>query len=50
MADSLNDKLLNMSLARINEQTVEDINAGKESAFAALYDSYYSYLCVFTTT
>lgn len=50
MADSLTDKHLNMSLARINEQTVEDINAGKESAFAALYDSYYSYLCVFATT
>lgn len=39
-----------MSLARINEQTVEGINAGKESAFATLYDSYYSYLCVFATT
>lgn len=39
-----------MSLARINEQTVKDINTGKESAFAALYDSYYSYLCVYATT
>lgn len=39
-----------MSLVRINEQTVADINAGKESAFSALYDSYYSYLCVYATT
>lgn len=39
-----------MSFARINEQTVKDINTGKENAFAALYDSYYSYLCVYATT
>lgn len=44
------DKPMLQTFARINEQTVEDINAGKESAFAALYDSYYSYLCVFATT
>lgn len=39
-----------MSQVRINEQIIEGINAGKESAFSALYDSYYSYLCVYATT
>ena len=39
-----------MSRVRINEQTIAEINAGKESAFATLYDGYYSYLCVFATT
>lgn len=39
-----------MSAVRINEQVIEEINAGKEVAFATLYDCYYSYLCVFATT
>ncbi|WP_274972594.1 RNA polymerase sigma-70 factor [Bacteroides fluxus] len=39
-----------MSLVRINEQIIEGINAGKESSFSALYDGYYSYLCVYATT
>lgn len=35
---------------KIDAQTIEYINAGKEKAFATLYDCYYSYLCAFATT
>ena len=39
-----------MTTTRISEQIIDDINEGKESAFSALYDCYYSYLCAYATT
>lgn len=39
-----------MSAIRITEQIIEEINGGKEGAFATLYDCYYSYLCTYATT
>lgn len=39
-----------MAARKIDAQTIENINAGREEAFAALYDCYYSYLCAFATT
>lgn len=41
---------LNMTTIKINEQLIEDINRGKESAFSSLYDCYFSYLCACATT
>ena len=39
-----------MTTTRISEQIIDDINEGKENAFSALYDCYYSYLCAYATT
>ena len=39
-----------MTTTRISEQIINDINEGKENAFSALYDCYYSYLCAYATT
>ena len=39
-----------MTTSRISEQIIDDINEGKENAFSALYDCYYSYLCAYATT
>lgn len=39
-----------MEFSQVNEQTILDINEGKESAFSVLYDSYFTYLCVYATT
>lgn len=38
-----------MTTTRISEQIIDDINEGKENAFSALYDCYYSYLCAYAT-
>ena len=38
-----------MTTTRISEQIIDDINEGKENAFSALYDCYYSYLLKFPT-
>ena len=34
----------------VSEETINGINAGKEKAFAVLYDCYFSYLCAYATT
>lgn len=39
-----------MTTVKISEQTINDINAGKENAFSVLYDCYFSYLCAYATT
>ena len=35
---------------RINERLIENIKSGDESAFAILYDVYFSFLCVQAST
>ena len=39
-----------MEFSQVNQQIILDINKGKESAFSILYDSYFTYLCVYATT
>ncbi|WP_455591559.1 RNA polymerase sigma-70 factor [Bacteroides sp.] len=39
-----------MNIKQLNQSVIEDINRGKEKAFAVLYDCYFTYLCACATT
>lgn len=39
-----------MATTKIDESIIIGINQGKQEAFATLYDSYFSYLCMYATT
>lgn len=39
-----------MNIKQLNQTVIEDINRGKEKAFAVLYDCYFTYLCTCATT
>lgn len=39
-----------MTINQLNLSVIEDINRGKEKAFAVLYDCYFTYLCAVATT
>ena len=38
-----------MNIPQLNPSVIEDINLGKEKAFAVLYDCYFTYLCACAT-
>lgn len=39
-----------MNIKQLNQSVIEDVNRGKEKAFAVLYDCYFTYLCACATT
>lgn len=42
-------RLNTMNITQLDRSVIEDINRGKEKAFAVLYDCYFTYLCACAT-